>query len=463
MRNQFDALNSLAGSYDTAQDCYDKLEKCLDSANNLVLSKCKPTKKQLWVSKDSEDIREKRDEAKAKYHRARNPKNHENWRTLAEETTRSYAMDKERYLENLCGEAMEAAKVQNTKQVYKIVRAISGKRSKGAATLVKKRDGTDPRDSADLLSEWRSYFNTLLNVPCSLQVTQPIEPALVDLPICTDDFSIYEVMAAIKKTKNGKAAGPDSAVTPEALKFAGDQAITLLQETCNRVLNTGKPPSQWLTNTIIPIPKKGNSHQMQNYRGITLMSIAAKIYNRMILDRIYKDINRKLRPNQAGFRRGMSCIEQINTIRRIMEGARDKNLPIIVTFVDFSKAFDSINREVMWQILRSYGIPQKIVNGIWCLYDNVSSRVQVDSQLSGGLFTVSTGVLQGDTLVPFLFIIVLDHVLSQISPHFCFVTHVNPEIRLTDLDFSDDISLLDGSISDMPGIISSICQRMQLK
>ena len=101
----------------------------------------------------------------------------------------------------------------------------------------------------------------------------------------------------------------------------------------------------------------------------------------------------------------------------------------------------------MWQILRSYGIPQKIVNGIRCLYDNVSSRVQVDSQLSDP-FTVSTGVLQGDTLAPFLFIIVLDHVLSQTPPHFGFVTHVNPEIRLTDLDFADDISLLDGSISD---------------
>src|ERR1043165_8137138 len=133
----------------------------------------------------------------------------------------------------------------------------------------------------------------------------------------------------------------------------------------------------------------------------------------MLLDRIYDDVNSKLRPNQAGFRKGMSCVEQIHTLRRIMEGARDKHLPLVTTFVDFSKAFDSIDRAVMWNILRSYGIPLKIVNAIKCLYDNSSSRVQVDNQLSEP-FAVTTGVLQGDMLAPFFFVVVLDHDMSNI-------------------------------------------------
>jgi len=56
---------------------------------------------------------------------------------------------------------------------------------------------------------------------------------------------------------------------------------------CNKVLNESAPPRQWLTNIFIPIPKKGNHRKMANHRGISLMSIAAKIYNRMILDRIH--------------------------------------------------------------------------------------------------------------------------------------------------------------------------------
>ena len=94
------------------------------------------------------------------------------------------------------------------------------------------------------------------------------------------------------------------------------------------------------------------------------MSIATKTYNRILLDRIYHHVNALLRPNQAVFRRGMSCTDQIHVIRRILEGARDKNLPVIATFVDFSKVFDSISRPVMWDILRYYGIPLKTVSAI---------------------------------------------------------------------------------------------------
>ena len=89
------------------------------------------------------------------------------------------------------------------------------------------------------------------------------------------------------------------------------------------------------------------------------MSIAAKIYNKIILNRIREPVDAILRPNQAGFRRSRSCGDQIHIIRRLLEGANDKQIPIFITFVDFKKAFDSINREIMFSILRHYGIPER--------------------------------------------------------------------------------------------------------
>jgi hypothetical protein len=103
---------------------------------------------------------------------------------------------------------------------------------------------------------------------------------------------------------------------------------------------------------------------MNNYRGISLMSTMAKLFNRVLLNRIRPAVDRILRPNQAGFRPGRSTINQIHCLRRILEAADDQQLELIITFVDFKKAFDSINREVMFAILRFYGIPAAVVNAI---------------------------------------------------------------------------------------------------
>ena len=77
-----------------------------------------------------------------------------------------------------------------------------------------------------------------------------------------------------------------------------------------------------------------------------------------------------------------------------MEGFREHQLPLIATFVDFKKAFDSINRSVMFSVLRHYGIPETLVNAIRVLYTNSSSSVMVDGSISKP-FSVTTGVLQG--------------------------------------------------------------------
>ena len=105
------------------------------------------------------------------------------------------------------------------------------------------------------------------------------------------------------------------------------------------------------------------------------MSIAAKVYNRVLFNRIRGPVDKILRKNQAGFRTGRSCIQQIHILRRIIEGSFTQNIPLIIIFMDFEKAFDSVDRKLMFAILRHYGIPEKIADAIRVLYEKSTSRV----------------------------------------------------------------------------------------
>ena len=164
----------------------------------------------------------------------------------------------------------------------------------------------------------------------------------------------------------------------------------------------------------MPFPKKlrCNLSITKNYRGTTLTAISAKIYNLLLLNRIRPEVGLILRKDQNGFRSNRSTTGQILIIRPILEGVYAKKLPATPLFIDFSKAFDSIHRGRMNDILLAYGIPNETVNEIMMLYKNTRSLVRSpDGDTS--FFYITAGVLQGDTLAPFIFIICLDYVLKK--------------------------------------------------
>lgn len=101
--------------------------------------------------------------------------------------------------------------------------------------------------------------------------------------------------------------------------------------------------------------------QCKNYRGIILLSVPGKILNRIILDRIKTTVDKNLRDQQAGFRRERSCIDQIAALHMIIEQSIEWNSSLYVNFIDFEKAFDSLDREILWKLLDHYVIPTKLI------------------------------------------------------------------------------------------------------
>ena len=87
-----------------------------------------------------------------------------------------------------------------------------------------------------------------------------------------------------------------------------------------------------------------------------LLSTPGKVLNRVLLERMKEAVDPKLRDQQAGFRRNRSCADQIASLRIIVEQSLEWNSPLYINFIDY-EAFDSVDRETMWKLLRHYGVP----------------------------------------------------------------------------------------------------------
>ena len=98
------------------------------------------------------------------------------------------------------------------------------------------------------------------------------------------------------------------------------------------------------------------------------MPTAAKVKGKVIIKRISRGVDKKLRKEQAGFRSGRSKIEQIFMLRNIIEQSVEWNASLYICFIDYEKAFDSVHRETLWRIMSSYGIPPPLVRIVQAMY-----------------------------------------------------------------------------------------------
>lgn len=269
----------------------------------------------------------------------------------------------------------------------------------------------------------------------------------------------------VTRLDDGKGAGADS-IRPEVLKRGGESLSDVVLGFCNRALDEGSTPSQWSELNIIPVPKSGPLTNCDNYRGISMCSVVTKVLNKMLLLRIRPEMEKVLRFSQNGFRPGRGTTPHILALRRLLEGVRAKNLQAVIIFVDFRKAFDSVDRTNMFTILKSYGIPDKIVQLIKSVYDQTTARVVSPDGITE-LFRVLAGILQGDTLAPYIFIVIVDYILRKafadndnlgftVTPSKGGRRSCNKALKVNDLGYADDLAALADSVKGAQEMFSLI-------
>ena len=111
----------------------------------------------------------------------------------------------------------------------------------------------------------------------------------------------------------------------------------------------GIVPVDWKDVVVVYITKKGNLTESDNWRGVTLLSIPGKVYYHMILNRMRDMVEGELCEEQTGFRPKRSCAEQIFTLICIIETYQEYRLPLAISFIYFTKTFDSVHRPSVWK------------------------------------------------------------------------------------------------------------------
>ena len=277
--------------------------------------------------------------------------------------------------------------------------------------MVKDKDGKVIDCKEKKLERWAEHFRELLNVEPPVSPLEDITAEFDELEIDLSPLTKNKVHRAVRNLKNNKVAGYGK-ITGKMLKAGGVKLIEWLLRICIAVWTSEGVPEDWKRGVIVKIPKKGDIAICANNRGITLLSIAGKVFCTLVLLRIRDAVDERLRENQAGFRKGRSCSDQCFALRQLVEKSLEFQIPVKINFIDFKAAFDSIQRDSLWKIVESYGLRRKLINIMKNTYDGSTCCVKVNDEMTDW-FEVTTGVRQGCVWSPLLFGIVINWVLKN--------------------------------------------------
>ena len=180
--------------------------------------------------------------------------------------------------------------------------------------------------------------------------------------------------------------------------------MKLLHSIRQQIWKTQQWPQDWKRSVFIPIPRKGNAKECSNYRTITFISHACKVMLKILQTRLQEYVNQEHPNVQAGFRKGRGTRDQIANIHWIIKKARQFQKNIYFCFIDYAKAFDYVDHNKLWKILKEMGIPDHLT----CLLRNLRNSTGQEATVTSGhgtmdWFQIWKGVRQGCMLSPCLF------------------------------------------------------------
>ena len=327
-----------------------------------------------------------------------------------------------------------------TKTTWSIINEINGKNKKKNVNL----EG----NNTDLANNFNVYVST-----AATKLLQDLGDVLFSTEInYCEKFMVVvlvdenEILGIVKSLKNKISSGNDE-ISTSLFKFSITAIVKPLVHIINNSLTYGIFPDKLKQALVIPVYKKGDETQIENYRPISLLSCFSKIFKKVMSNRITEHMleNNLINNNQHGYLKGRSTQTALfQFTENIIKSLENKQLPIGL-FLDLSKAYDTLNYTILTRKLELYGIRGIVLKWVISYLTHRKQKVVIGhgvDRVSSEYLEVTLGVPQGSVIGPLLFILYTNDI-TELCDNSCVITN-----------YADDTNLL-LTASSLPTLIDN--------
>jgi exonuclease III/uncharacterized C2H2 Zn-finger protein len=369
--------------------------------------------------------------------------------------------DKRARLEGIVTSMSEAAAKNNMKAVFDGLKRLGGTHRKASSIQPTKGPGGQRFSSQrELLEAWRVFSAEKFSRPAHDKLKgemRPLRPA--DIKDEPNDRDLDTCLAALRKSK---ACGKDG--IPAEVYQRSPKAKAMLFALVKRVWREEDVPAEMVEGQFIMLFKnKGSSDDMSKYRAICLLNHSYKLLSSYLLFRLLKEVGQSLPESQAGFRKRRGCRDNVYILARLIDQVINAEKSCVVTFIDFSAAFDTVSHFFLDQALEESNCGPKCRAIFREIYRKASARVKLRSASGETLLSdpldVRRGVVQGDIFSPLCFILALSVIMKKHLPPGGIESVGGALGALLDsLEYADDAALLDVTPEDASTRVTALAE-----
>ena len=440
VKNKYECLSLECDEQcDELTSVVEKKWKCLKEsilhANETAAPKLEKKVKQKWMT---EQILEKMEERKK-------AKNSPMYDKLNKEIKKMCKEQKEKWYNSKCEAIEKNLNLNGTKKMHQEIKEMvgGGKKSNNNGGCIKDKNGKMLFEKDRVLERWAEYIGELFSD------TRPSLPA----PSNDEGPPILksEVERALKNAQLGKAPGDDG-ITTEMLKLLESFGVEKLAELFNDIYSTGVFPEELLMSVYITLPKQPRATDCANFRTISLMPHALKIFLKIIQARIGNKIDSEVGPTQFGFRPGSGTREAIFCFNILAQKFIEVDQDIYTCFIDYSKAFDKVHHSQLIECLEKIGVDGRDIRIIANLYWHQKAAIRINNELSP-FTSIQRGVRQGCVLSPYLFNIYTEFIFRQSNDLPGITIH---GLNINNLRYADDTALIADDKDKLQDIVTIV-------